>query len=106
MRAGSLDRIIRLQRETEVGDDGAGNPITEWNDFATLRAQRIEASTAEFIRDWGTEAERLFIFRARFVDGVSTYDRLVFEDESYNIVEMKELGRREGLEFRCTRRGS
>jgi len=34
MRAGDLDRRITIQREEVVGDDGFGNEITEWVDYA------------------------------------------------------------------------
>lgn len=43
------------------------------------------------------------IFRARFVEGVSNADRVIWKGESFNIKQVAPIGRREGLELRCVR---
>lgn len=99
MRAGSLDRTITLQRSVSVIDD-YGSPAETWADVVTLRAQKIQSSTEEYIRDSGASDETTIIFRTRWVDGVTNADRLIFEGVIHNIKEIKELGRQDGIEFR------
>jgi len=100
MKAGQLDRVIVVQRYTVVGDDGYGNQIEEWADLVTLRAQLIQAGTEEYIRDYGQSDETVIVFRTWFVDGMTTDDRVVYNGLIHDIKEMKEIGRRNGLEFR------
>jgi head-tail adaptor len=44
------------------------------------------------------------IFRIRYLAGVTTAHRIVFGDIRFDIVEVKELGRRKALELRCVER--
>lgn len=104
MRAGKLDREITIERYT-YEDDGAGNQIETWTELATLRAQLIEASTEEFQRAYGASSETATIFRTRFLDGVTLADRVLYSGDPHNIVQLKEIGRRRGLELRCRRVG-
>jgi SPP1 family predicted phage head-tail adaptor len=104
MRAGSLDRTITIQRSTTVIDD-AGTPQQTWATFATLRAQIIQQSADEFIRsEGGGVSENAIVFRTRFVDGVRLDDRVEYKADSFDIKELKEIGRRRGLEIRCIAR--
>lgn len=103
MRAGKLDRVIRIDRATYT-DDGAGNQIELWAPVATLRAQLIEASTEEFQRAYGASSETATIFRTRFMEGVTLADRVIYDGGEHNLKQIKEIGRRRGLELRCERR--
>lgn len=105
MRAGKLDSVIAIQRYTVIGDDGYGNQIVDWADLATLRAQPIKASTEEFIRTYGITEEGLVVFRTRYLDGVTTADRVVHDGFLHDIKEVKEIGRGKGLEIRTVARG-
>lgn len=102
MRAGRLDRIITIQRSTQSVNDN-GTPVFSWSNLTVMRAQIIEMNTEEFIRAFGASDETLIIFRTRFHDGVTNADRIVFDGAEYNIKDMKEIGRRRGLEIRCVR---
>lgn len=101
MRSGRLDRTINIERSTH-SVDAAGTPAFAWSPVVELRAELIEANTEEFIRSFGAGEEQLRIFRSRFVEGVTTADQIVFEGKRHNIREVKELGRRRGLEIRTT----
>lgn len=105
MRAGSLDRIITIQRATEARDD-FGVVSTTWAAVATLRAALIQASTTEFLQGAGLQGEAAVIFRTRFLAGVTVRDRVLFEGVAHDIKEVKELGRRNGLEIRTVARGA
>jgi hypothetical protein len=100
MRAGLLDRQITLQSPTTtIGNDGT--PATTFATFATLRAQRLEATLDEYVRNYGASTERLMIFRTRYIDGVQGDFQIVFEGEQFVIKQIKEIGRRKALEFRA-----
>jgi SPP1 family predicted phage head-tail adaptor len=99
MRAGSMDRTILIQRSTTAVDD-YGTPIDTWNDFATVRAQVVKASTDEFIRAAGASSETVVVFRVHWIDGVTVADRIIYQGVIHNLKETKELGRRQALELR------
>lgn len=105
MRAGKLDRQIVLQGLTNTVD-AYGTPVETWATFATLRAQIVQQGTDEFLRAGGAVPETAIVFRARFVAGVTTSHRVSYGGAIFNLKEVKELGRREGLELRCTSQGT
>lgn len=104
MKAGSLDRVITVQRRTESRDE-FGVVTDAWSTIATLRAQKLQASTTEFLQAAGTGAEATVIFRTRWLDGLLTTDRVTCDGTAHDIKELKELGRRKGLEIRTIARG-
>lgn len=99
MRSGSLDRTITIQSFTLV-DDEYGNQTETWADMATVRAQLLQASTEEFQRNWGTSSEPTYVFRIRWRDGVKLTQRIIHDGVIRPIKEIKEIGRRKGLEIR------
>ncbi|HEY0960652.1 MAG TPA: phage head closure protein [Novosphingobium sp.] len=100
MRAGRLDRTITIQAFTNTVDD-FGTPVEDWSDFATLRAQIVQGSTEEFLREFGASDETAIVFRTRYLSGVTTEQRVSFDGKVFNIRETKETGRRKGLEIRA-----
>ena len=70
-------------------------------DFATVRAQIIQASTEEYLRAYGEGGNTAIIFRLRWLDGVTVAHHVSFDGKTLNIRETKEIGRRKGLELRC-----
>jgi len=104
MRAGKLDRTITIERAT-TGVDDFGTPVEGWATVATVRAQRIQSTTEEFMRSFGASSESAVIFRIRHMDGLTLADRVTEGSAVFDVKEIKELGRREGLELRCTAAG-
>lgn len=102
MRAGKLDREIVIQRVT-YADNGYGGVTETWAPLATMRAQLVESSTDEFQRAYGASSETATVFRTRFLDGVTLADRVSYNGLAHGIVQIKELGRRRGLELRTKR---
>lgn len=104
MRAGNLDSVIVIQHVTEGPPNDYGTPTEAWADFATIRAQLIQASTEEFIRSYGASDQTVIIFRTRWIEGVTTAHRVVYDGMVHNIKELKEIGRARGLDIRtvCT----
>jgi SPP1 family predicted phage head-tail adaptor len=99
VRAGKLDKSISIERLVETLDE-YGVPRAMWTPIATVRAQIVQASTEEFLRSAGQAAEAVIIFRVRFIEGVTPADRIVFDGRHVNVKELKEIGRRRGLEIR------
>lgn len=104
MRAGKLRQVITVQAFTSTVNE-AGTPIMDWTDKAVLRAEIVQQSTTEFIRNHGASDEEVIIFRTRFLAGVSNADRIMFRGEAFNIREVAVIGHDRGLEFRCVRLG-
>lgn len=100
MRAGKLDSSITVQRFTNTVDD-YGTPVSTWTDLVTSRAQIIQQSTEEFIRGYGASDDAIVIFRVRWIDDITTADRIAFDGETYNIKELKPIGRRKGFDIRA-----
>lgn len=105
MRAGSLDRKIVVERYSLDGDDGYGNPAPQWAPWITVRAQIVQSSSEEFFLAGGLTEQVGILFRVRFVDSLSTADRIAYNGMLFNIKEVKEIGRRRGLEIRCVSSG-
>lgn len=101
MRAGKLDRSITIQGFTSTVNE-FGTPIETWTDVATLRAQIIQSSTEEFLTNGATD-DTVVIFRTRYLSGVTGASRVLYQGGEFNIREVKEIGRRVGLELRCQR---
>lgn len=104
MRAGKLDKQILIKRET-VTLDAFGVPTGSLSTLHTLRAQIITASTDEAIRAYGESTEVLTVFRTRFRDDILLSDLVEYDGREHNLIEIKELGRRKGLELRTIARG-
>lgn len=98
MRAGSLDRSITIQRATTSVDD-YGTPVETWTDLVTVRAQIIQQSTTEFIQG-GARDDTVKIFRSRWIEDITTADRVLHDGELFNIKELKPIGRAKGLDIR------
>ncbi|WP_428428236.1 phage head closure protein [Pararhizobium sp.] len=102
MRAGNLDKTIRIDRYDTGGVDDYGTPTPGFAALATLRAQVVQSSTEEFVEHGATD-QTVIIFRCRYLDGVTNADRVHFDGGYFNIKEIKEIQRRKGLELRCIR---
>ena len=100
MRSGKLVHVIEIQRASVTVND-AGTPSSTWAKVATLRAELVERSTEEFLRNAGETSETTVVFRTRHLDGVTDEDRVSFDGAAYDIEEITRIGRRKGLEFRC-----
>jgi SPP1 family predicted phage head-tail adaptor len=105
MRAGKMDRTVTIESLTDALDE-FGNPIPAWTPLSTVRAQIVQASTDQFIRDYGASAETVIVFRIRWLDGVTADCRIQYNNNPHDIIELKEIGRRRGLEIRCKGRGT
>jgi SPP1 family predicted phage head-tail adaptor len=98
MRAGGLDRRVTLQRFTVTTDD-YGEEIQTWSDLATVFAEVRQQSGREFFAAAQEQAARLVVFFIRWFPGLTVLDRVSYADTLHDIVEVREIGRRDGLEL-------
>jgi SPP1 family predicted phage head-tail adaptor len=104
MRAGNLDRIITIERET-TGLDLYGTPIRVWVPLATMRAQKLESVISDRESARGSTTDNTITFRTRWLDRVTLESRIIYEGYQYSIRQIKEIGRRVGLDIACERIG-
>lgn len=102
MKSGRLTDTIQIEHPTAVVDD-YGTPATAWRPFASVRAERIDQTTEEFMRNFGASDEEAVVFRIRHLDGISNADRVLWHGQPYNIRQVTPIGRRKGLDLRCSR---
>jgi SPP1 family predicted phage head-tail adaptor len=106
LAAGKLDRRIALERATAV-QDSTGQAVETWSPLATVWASWRRASARETLAAAEVAAAVTDVFEIRWstrVRDVSPEDRLTYEDRLYAIVEVTEIGRREGLRIAATTR--
>lgn len=104
MRAGKLDRSITVQSFTSTVND-YGTPVSVWTNVATVRAQIIQSSTEEFLTSGASDTTSI-IFRTRYFAAVTNGSQVIYEGQPYNVREVKEIGRRKGMDLRCERQVS
>ena len=96
----SLDRRIRIESRSSTLDDGA--PVDAWTLFASVYAEMRDTppSRSEGLRTGLVQARNLTRCRIRWLDGVTSAMRVVWQGTEYNIVGgPSELGRREFMEM-------
>ncbi len=99
MRAGGLDRRVTLQRKTVVQDPDSGADIETWADLATVFAQVRQQSGKEYLAAGGIGASVRVVFYLRYFPDLTVLDRVSYSDRLHNIEEVREIGRRDGVEL-------
>lgn len=101
IEAGDLDRRIVIER-FGVSRDAMNNPVEAWTPLARVWASKRDVSDAERVRSAAVAAvitTRFVIRRSSRVQSVNPKDRITMGTMVYDIVGVKEIGRREGLEI-------
>ena len=103
MRAGKLDKSIQITRTTT-----APNPDEPWvpgepttTILATVRAEVVQQSTTEFMATFGEGQETAVVFRTRYRGEVLLTDQVIYDGKTYDLIEVKPIGRRDGQELRA-----
>ncbi|MCW5692928.1 MAG: phage head closure protein [Pseudolabrys sp.] len=94
-----------IQREEVVGDDGFGNEVTDWVNYAIRAASVIQQGGREFFAQAAIQSERRVVFRCRWVESVTPAYRVICDGVTYNIQEARRIGRKIALELHCTAGG-
>lgn len=102
MKSERLDRKITLERFTYSTDPGSGEQVKTWSTLATVWASKRDVSDSERVASAEVSAEIGTRFQIRWDSSwadLNPKDRVVHDGRTYDIVGVKELGRREGLEI-------
>ena len=106
MKAGRLDRRITLERfSTTV--DAYNEPVKAWGVLAVRWASYEPISDGERFRAAETQASASARFQIRWSTAVSDLnpkDRLSHDGVTHQILNVKEIGRREGIEITAVAR--
>lgn len=104
--AGDLDNRITIERAVETRD--AFNSVTKtWTSVATVWASKEDIRDAERVASQEVGAEITTRFQIRYsseVAGVDPKHRVICAGRTYDIVAVKEIGRREGIEITAAAR--
>jgi len=101
MRSEKLDRRIAIERYSVTYNDD-NEPTEAWASLATVWASVQYASDGEKVRAAEVGATISVRFQIRYDStwaDVNAKDRVIYEGKTFDIVGVKELGRREGLEI-------
>jgi SPP1 family predicted phage head-tail adaptor len=98
---------IKPQYKT-VTRNAIGEEVVTWNDLVTtttdhaIWAEVWPLKGREFFAAQQTQYAADVRFRIRYRSDVLMTDRLVYDSVNYDIVQVSEIGRREGLELFAT----
>ena len=98
MQAGKLDRRIVIQSRS-LAQDGAGQPVETWATLCTVWANVEHLRGSEPFQGEQFNAQRKTTFKVRWRDDIDETMQVVFDDDTYRVQSVVEIGRREGLEI-------
>jgi len=104
LSAGDLDRRVTLERFTTTVDS-FNEPVKAWGVLAVRAASYEPIKDGERFRAGETAATASARFVIRYsaaVANLNPKDRLTFDGDTWQILHVKEIGRREGLEITAT----
>lgn len=103
LAAGALDRRITVERASVTVDDFGGE-VPTWSTLGEVWAEVTPISDGERWRAAEVAADVTTRFRIRWGLGVVVEDRVTYDGRTYNIVGVKEIGRRVGQEITASAR--
>jgi SPP1 family predicted phage head-tail adaptor len=101
VRSARMDRKITLQRKT-VSQNSLGEEVETWADLATVWAEKSYRAAGESVQAAEVAAVRILRFVIRWDSAwadFSPIDRLTLDGVICDVVEVNEIGRRDGLEI-------
>ncbi len=103
LQAGKMDRLIRIERKS-TSQGSSGEQVDTWTEVGTVWAEQVELRGYERAAMRQLIGHAISTFRIRWssvVDGTTVLDRIVYAGRTYQITDVREIGRREGLELDC-----
>lgn len=101
MRAGSLDRRIVIEEKVET-QSSSGHPVESWRVVSPIWAGIRYDRGSERFNAPQYVGRSVVTFRVRWssiTKGITVEHRISYEDRQYDILDIRELGRREGIEI-------
>lgn len=99
MKAGKLDRELTVLRRVQTGTSDLNEPIYAWQVLRTVWAALVFKTEDESFAAGQRYAKRAVTWRTRFMDDITAEHRLQAGGETYNVLGIREIGRRAGLEI-------
>lgn len=104
MRAGKLDRRLTILRFGEIGRDALNQPIEGYAAVATVWAQQRPVRGEERFEAQQVAASQVMTFHIRYRRDLTVKDRVLYDGRTFDITDIREIGRREVSEFDCVAR--
>lgn len=104
MRAGKLDRRITILRNTPQAANAFNEALPGWAEVATVWAQQRPNRGDEALAAQQDGSARPMTFHIRYRSDLSVTDRISYEGRIFEILDVRELGRRVVSEFDCIAR--
>jgi head-tail adaptor len=106
MQAGALDRRILLRRVVETEQGGRNvEAVTDFPLWADKRPERgTEAQAADQVQAWAYVTWRIRWFEFAGNETPTAKWRVVEGARVYDVLEIREIGRREGVDLYCRTR--
>lgn len=102
MRSEKLDRRLIIQEPAETRDD-YGQEVLTWSTFATVWAGVKLNIGKESFQTSERVKERVVDFKVRYRTDITENMRLLYDSNYYEIEDVVELGREDGLIIRGSR---
>ena len=100
---GALDRILTIRKKTDSGSDIYGHPTIESTVDTDVNAAYSYAGKDES-EEYGKQSEYQFLhFIIRYFDGLTLSDRVIYEDDIYEIVKIEPIGRKRYFKLKVKR---
>jgi len=104
MRAGDLDRLVRIEQNIPTRDP-SGAALDSWTLLAEEWARRLDGRGRELFAARQVTAEAVTAWRLRWREDVRPAMRIVDGADMWDIEFVAEIGgRREGLDLGCIKR--
>lgn len=94
MKAGKLRQVITIQALDNEQQDSVGQPIQPWVDMLTVRADVEPLSGREYFSGQDPVSDTTTRITIRFLAGVTQRNRVVFDGEHYDILDVIDLDMR------------
>jgi SPP1 family predicted phage head-tail adaptor len=103
MRIGLLDRRVTIQSLSTVLD-GAGQEVETWGAVATVWMRVRPFRGGERFTAQQVVGKAVTTFEARYRSDVTIKNRLLWDGKTWDIADIRQLGRKERMEMDATAR--
>ncbi|OMQ44931.1 phage head closure protein [Ensifer sp. 1H6] len=104
MRAGKMDRRVKILRLQEIGRNELNEALMDWVAVATVWAQARPNRGDERFEAQQLTGSATMTFHIRYRRELTIEDRISYDGRTWDIRDIRELGRRVVSEFDCVAR--
>lgn len=94
-----MDRKIALQSQALSVAANGERKAGPWATYASVWAEERQTTARETMTGKTEQAQRSMAFTIRWRGDVTERHRVLYDGDAYDIVGIREIGRREGLEL-------